>query len=153
MLLSIVPFSAPTFHCSQAHEGCPCCVPFSSSSAPYKDGWCPSRRSTNVPLCALKESSWMQRLWAIATVAELATQVTGRKSRRQRGDYLARTAALRQAMKGTEVTSGNDRYVSSSHRSSGTLSASTRTTERSYCSAAARPCKCNLFGAGLLRPS
>ena len=51
------------------------------------------------------------------------------------------------------MTSGNDRYVSSSHRSSGTLSASTRTTERSYCSAAARPCKCYLFGADLLRPA
>ena len=87
------------------------------------------------------ESCWMQRLEANATAAKLATQVTGRKSRRQRGDYLARTVALRQAMKGAEVASGDDRCVSSSHRSSGTLHTSKRTIERSYCFAAARPFK------------
>ena len=48
-------------------------------------------------------------------------------------------AALRQAMKEAEVTSGNYRYVSSSHGSSGTLSTSKRTIERSCCFAAARP--------------
>ena len=152
MLLPIVPFSAPTFHCHQALESCPMLRPTLVLQRTVQ-GWLVPKQTLHERPSLRAESSWMQRQQASANAAELATQVTGRKSRRQRGDYLARTAALRQAMKGAEVTSGNDRYVSSSHRSTRTLSASTRTTERSYCSAAARPCKCNLFGAVLLRPS